>query len=217
MRRSLARMAAALAVTVASFATGTARAADPPIVLEPKYQPRHEFRLSLGYLPQDPFWKGFGPDVSYTWHRSRYFSWEILRVGYYVHYDSELRNKLRSEFDAIDDPYEKAQYMLTSHAQFTPFYGRYSFLNRRIVHQELYFTGGGGLIGWTKPEDGSNGGGFRPTLDVGLGFRWYTSQRSSFKIEVLEQLHMRSDGSLGDQFYLTIGGSFFLNRPRGIQ
>lgn len=212
--------AAALAAAV-SFSGGSAAAEESEaelrtkgVIQERKHQPHHEFRVSLGYLPQDPFYKAAGPDVAYTWHRSPYFSWEILRLGYFASVDSEIRQQLRAEFDAIDDPYEKASYMVTSHAQFTPFYGRYTVMNRGILYQETYFTGGGGMIGWTKPENGDSGGGLRPTVDGGLGFRWYASSRMSVKLELLEQFFMRSDGSIGDQFYLTFGASYTLGRKR---
>ena len=189
------------------------------VIQERKYDPLHEFRLSLGYLPQDPFWKAAGPDFGYVWHKSHAFAWEIVRVGFYASYDSELRQKLRDEFDAARDPYEKAQFYAASHARWTPFYGRYTFMNRSVVHQELYFTAGAGVIGWSKPEDSENGvgaGGVFPAFDAGFGFRWYTSQRFTVTLEVLEQAAMRSTGDVTDQFYVSLGLSFNLPRPRPI-
>ncbi len=187
------------------------------VIQERKFDPAHEFRLSLGYLPQDPFWKAAGPDFGYVWHKSHTFSWEIVRAGFYASYDSEIRNKLRSEFDAARDPYEKAQFYTSTHARWTPFYGRYTFMNRGVVHQELYFTAGAGVMGWTKPEDPDNGvgaGGVFPVFDGGFGFRWYTGRRFSFTLEVLEQAAMRSTGEVTDQFYVSFGASFNLPRAR---
>lgn len=211
----------ATALVAVALAGGVARAQsnadddDPASVMargaieQRRFDPKHEFRVSLGYLPQDPFWKGVGPDASYTWHTSEYVSWEVLRVAGYTTYDSEIRRTLRGQFDATKDPYEKPQFMVGSHVQWTPFYGRYTFMNRRVLHQETYLTLGGAMWSWQKPEDPAiNGGGIRPAGDFGLGFRWYASSRMSVKLELIEDFFMRSDGTVGDQFYMTFGGAF---------
>ena len=184
------------------------------VIQERLYQPRHEFRLGLGYLPQDPFWKGYGPELAYVWHVGDWVEWEVLRAAYFVHLDSEIRRQVAAEFDIAKDPYEKVGYMVFSHVRWAPFYGRYTVLNRGVTHQETFLSAGAGMIGWTEAEgpraDGVSPGegGFRPAFDVGLGFRFYTSRRTSLTIEVQDQFIMRYDGSLGSQFYLTIGGSF---------
>jgi outer membrane beta-barrel protein len=213
------RMAVAGLLAYAAIA-GSARAAEtddyaPPAVIQKRaYLPKHEFRLAFAYLPQDPFWKGVGPDLSYTWHPNEYWSWEVLRGAVFTTYDSDLRNKLRSQFDAKNDPYEKASYILASHVQFTPFYGRYSLLNRLVVHQESYATAGLSANGWSaaegQPANGASkpNGGLRPGFDFGIGFRWYTSHKTSVKLEALENFFMRENGTAGDQFWLTLGVSF---------
>lgn len=200
------------------FSTSAARASDaedfsPPAVIERRaYLPHHEFRVALAYLPQDPFYKAAGPDLAYTWHINEYVSWEVIRGAYFTTWRTDIRNALKREFDASKDPYEKASYIAASSVQFTPFYGRYSFMNRGVVHQETYVTAGLAANGWTKPEDGKSGGGVRPGFTGGLGFRWYTSRRTSLKLEVLENLFMRVDGSVGDQVWITVGGAFAIPR-----
>lgn len=186
----------------------------PPAIIEKRaYLPHHEFRLAMAYLPQDPFWKAYGPDFSYTWHPSEYWSWEVVRAAYFTTYNSSLRKKLASEFDKTQDPYEKASYLVASNLQLTPFYGRYTVMNRAVVHQETYLAAGVSADGWTKPQDPKvNGGGVRPGFDVGLGFRWYTSRKTSLKLEVLDNFFMRSDGSVGDQVWLTLGMAFSVPR-----
>lgn len=220
--RSLPKAAATLVPAAFALLAGVpAHATDaddyaPPAVVEQRlYAPHHEFRLAVAYLPQDPFWKAVGPDLSYTWHLNEYFSWEVVRGAVFTTYDSSLRNKLKSEFDKSQDPYEKASFIVASHVQITPFYGRYTVMNRGVVHQETYFTLGLAANGWTKPNDGkTNGGGVRPGFDGGLGFRWYLSRRASVKLEVLENLFMRSDGTAGDEVWLTLGASFATSRKR---
>lgn len=214
------------AVSAAIGISGTALAAEsvpgngddpyrPKTVIQERiHQPKHEFRLGLAYLPQDPFYKGYGPDLAYVWHPNEYLSWEVVRVAYFAHLDTEIRRQLAAEFDASKDPYEKVQFLLFSHAQFTPFYGRYTVMNRGVLHQETYFIAGAGLVGWAEAEaaradDTSGGsGGARPGADIGIGFRWYASKKLSLKLEVLDQFVMLSDGSLGTQFLISFTGSF---------
>ncbi len=213
--RSRARSAlVALAVAASTAASTRSSAADDGlagrVIQERRYRRGHELRASIAYLPQDPFYKAAGPDLSYIWHRTESFSWEAVRIGVFAPFDSKIRRQIRDEFDVDDDPYEKARFFVGSHARFAPLYGRFTVMNRGLLHQEAYLVGGLGLIGWTGPEDGSNGGGVRPAIDVGLGFRWYASRRWSVKAEVLENLMRRSGGGVQDHVYLTIGLGFAL-------
>lgn len=224
--RSPSGLSTALAAAALALLPGWALAADAApsstpdphrprtVIQERKYQPRHEVRVGLGYLPQDPFYKAYGPEIAYVRHLGDWVEWELLRVGYFVHLDSEIRRQIESEFDVAKDPYEKVDYAALSHLRWVPFYGRYTVLNRGVVHQETFLAAGAGLIGWGRAEgpraDGSSTGkgGARPAFDAGLGFRFYASKRLSFTIEVYDQLVMRHDGSLGSQFHLSVGGSW---------
>lgn len=218
MLRAGSTIAAALLLLPLVGGVAHAQDEDPyrpkTVIQERKYQPLHEFRVGIGYLPQDPFYKGYGPELAYVRHLGDWFEWEILRVGYFAHLDTEIRRQVAAEFDVDDDPYEKVQYLAFSHVRWAPFYGRYTALNRGVVHQETFLSAGAGVLGWTEAEgpraDGvePGGGGVRPGFDLGLGFRFYTSARTSLTIEVHDQWIMRSDGSIGQQFHLSIGGSF---------
>jgi outer membrane beta-barrel protein len=196
------------------------------VIQERIYRPHHEFRLGLGYLPQDPFYKAYGPELAYVWHIGDWLEWEIFRAAYFAYTETEIRRQVASEFDISKDPYEKVQYLAFSHVRWVPFYGRYTVLNRSVVHSETFLSGGAGMIGWKKAEgpraDGADPGegGTRPAFDVGLGFRFYTSRRTSLTIDVHDQFIMRYDGSLGTQFYITVGGSFAapqITRPASLQ
>lgn len=196
------------------------------VIQERKHRPHHEFRLGIGYLPQDPFYKAYGPDVAYVWHVGDWFEWEILRGSYFLYTETDIREQVAAEFDITKDPYEKVSYMGFSNVRWVPFYGRYTVLNRNVVHSETYLSAGVGMIGWKGAEgpraDGNTpgDGGTRPAANVGLGFRFYTSARTSLTIDVHDQFIMRYDGSLGTQFYLSIGGSFAApqrTRPASLQ
>lgn len=179
-----------------------------------KYHPGHEFRLATGYLPQDAFYKGTTFDFSYTYHFSDFFSWEALRGVYSYNKDTDLVRRLRDEFKVINDPYEKVQYLFSTHFQITPFYGKQTLMNRGVIHQELYFLGGFGGVGWVIHENGKadRPKNFRPAVDAGFGFRVYASKMVSFKLETYENFYQKEDGSFKDQVYVSLGIS--LSRSR---
>lgn len=179
-----------------------------------QYRPRHEFRLATGYLPQDAFYKGTTVDFSYTYHFSDAVSWEVMRGVYSWNHDTDLVRRLRDEFTVTNDPYEKVQYLLASHLQITPFYGKETLFNRHIIHQELYFLTGPAGVGWVIHENGhaDRPKNFRPAWDLGFGFRWYASRAVSFKLEALENFYEKEDSSYDNQVYVTLGISLSSSR-----
>lgn len=184
-------------------------------VIQPRaYHPGHEFRIASGYLPQDAFYKGTTADFSYTYHFSDAVSWEVFRGVYSWNHDTDLVRRLRDEFKVTNDPYEKVQYLISTHAQLTPFYGKQTLFNRGVVHQELYFLAGPGGVGWVIHENGraDRPKNFRPAFDLGFGFRWYASRFLSFKLEGIENFFQKEDGSIDEQVYVTLGVSMSSNR-----
>ena len=179
-----------------------------------RYHPGHEFRLAAGYLPQDAFYKGTTVDFSYTNHFNDFLSWEALRVVYSKNSDTDLTSRLKQEFNVVNDPYEKVQYLLSTHFQITPFYGKQTLMNRGIIHQELYFLGGPGGVGWVIHENGRSDRpiNFRPAFDVGFGFRVYASELVSFKLETYENLYQKENGGVKDQVYVSFGVSLSTGR-----
>ena len=184
------------------------------IIQKRKFTIGHEFRLAGGYLPMDAFYKGTTGDFGYSYHFNDFFSWEVMRGLYSYNKDTDLRARLSEEFDVENDPYEKTQYMIFTLFRFTPFYGKQVILNRVIVHQELYFIGGPGGVGWVLHENGRSDvpTAFRPAFNIGAGFRWYLSRMVSLRLEVMEDFYQKADNSVDDQVYVSFGIS--LSTPR---
>ncbi len=186
------------------------------VVQDRRFRPGHEFRLAAGWLPQNAFYKGTSFDFSYAYHFSDFVTWEVLRGAYSWNHTTDLSRRLRSEFDVDNDPYEKAQYLLSTHVQFAPFYGKQALLERWIVHHELYATTGIGGVGWALHENGKADRltSFRPAFDLGVGFRWYSSHLLSYRLEVIENLYFKEGGGIDDQVYVTLGVSLSTRRAR---
>lgn len=179
-----------------------------------KYQPGHEFKLATGFLPQDAYYKGTTIDFSYTYHFSDVFAVEALRGIYSWNHKTDLVRRLEEEFQVENDPFEKVQYLISSHVIVTPFYGKQTLFNRAVVHQELYFIGGVGGVGWVLQENGRSDRPteFRPAIDIGAGFRWYVSKMVSVRFEAYENLFQTKDGGIDDQVYVSFGLSLSTRR-----
>ena len=186
----------------------------PYVIQKRKYQIGHEFRLAMGYLPMDAFYKGTTFDFGYSHHFNDFFSWEIVRGLYSWNHDTDLRQRLNEEFDVDNDPYEKTQYMIFTNFRVTPFYGKQAIVNRFIVHQELYFFGGPGGVGWVLRQNGRSDvpTSFRPAVNVGAGFRWFVSRMVSVRLEAMENFYQKADGSVDDQIYVSFGLSLSTRR-----
>lgn len=228
--RALVFLLASLSLAAPAFGQSPPKEAIPEATPEPErpseveggstyvIQPRkfrigHEFRLATGYLPMDAFYKGTAFDFAYGYHFGDFFSME-LRGLYSWNHDTDMRQRLEEEFDVDNDPYEKTQYMIFTNFRVTPFYGKQVLLNRVIVHQELFFFGGPGGVGWAYHENGRSDvpSEFRPAVNVGAGFRWYLSRRLSVRLEAMENFYQKADGSVDDQIYVNAGLSISTKR-----
>ena len=222
MKHMNATLRALLVIGTLSF-PGFAMATEGPeeaeggtaYVVQPRrFRSGHEFRFATGYLPQDAFYKGTPAELSWSYHFSDLFSWEVIRGGYSWNHTTDLSSRLRDEFAVDNQPYQKAQYFLFSHARFSPLYGKTALFGRSLVHQEIYFVGGAGGIGWMHHENGraDTPVNFRPAVNVGMGFRWHLSDLVSLRLEALEDFYQKPNGQIDDQIYMTFGVSLSTKR-----
>ncbi|MEM1348915.1 MAG: outer membrane beta-barrel domain-containing protein [Myxococcota bacterium] len=143
------------------------------VVQNRKYDPTHEFTVSVGTLPLDAFKKGFTVSGAYTLHFSDKFAWEIVQGSYSFPFDAALNAELDA-FNLSPSPFEVVEYFVTSNAIFKPVYWKGSVLNDRLLYGELYLSAGGGYAWLTRSE--------RPVVDLGGGLRLFTSESLSFRV-----------------------------------
>src|SRR4051812_19314098 len=112
-------------------------------VQERVYRMNQELSLGIGTLPLDAFYKGFGPQVTYTFHFSDAFAWQIGRAMYSYAAPTSLRQQLERDFGVLPTAFETVQWMAGSDLVWSPIYGKTSFLNQSVLHFELYASIGG--------------------------------------------------------------------------
>jgi outer membrane beta-barrel protein len=145
------------------------------------YQMNHELTLGLGVMPADAFYKGYYAGLSYTYHFSDNFAWQVGRGGYSYNVKTSLRRQLERDFGvaptntAFED---EVQWMVGSDVLWSPFYGKTSILNSKVIHFEAFLLGGATVFKLNRD------GGFRPAANVGLGMRVFKSDTVSFRLDV---------------------------------
>jgi outer membrane beta-barrel protein len=145
------------------------------------YQMNHELMLGLGVLPADAFYKGYYAGLSYTYHFSDHFAWQVGRGGYSYNVKTSLRRQLERDFGvaptntAFED---EVEWMVGSDIMWSPFYGKTSVLNAKVLHFEAFLLGGATVFKLNRD------GGFRPAANVGLGLRVFRNDTISFRLDV---------------------------------
>ena len=145
------------------------------------YRMNHELTLGVGVLPADAFYKGYYGTVSYTFHFSDTFAWQVGRGAYSYNVKTGLRRQLERDFgvaptaSAFED---EVQYMVGSDVLWSPFYGKLAILNNKVIHMEAFLLGGATVFKLNRD------GGFRPGANVGLGMRVFRSNHLSFRLDV---------------------------------
>jgi outer membrane beta-barrel protein len=141
----------------------------------------HELSLGIGALPADAFYKGYFAGLGYTYHFTDHFAWQVGRGAYSYNVKTGLRSQLERDFgvaptsSAFED---EVQWMVGSDVMWSPFYGKTSILNTRVVHFEAFLLGGATVFKLNRA------GGFRPGANVGLGVRVFKSDTLSFRLDV---------------------------------
>src|SRR3954467_3288247 len=170
-------VAAALLPSVAlAQAEGLENPGRVAAVQERVYRMNQELSLGVGTLPLDAFYKGFGPQVTYTFHFSDSFAWQVGRAMYSYAAPTSLRQQLERDFGVLPTAFETVQWMAGSDLVWSPIYGKTSFLNQSVLHFEAYASIGGTLI-----KTNQN---FRPALDLGIGVRLFTSRFVSYRLDI---------------------------------
>jgi outer membrane beta-barrel protein len=149
-------------------------------IQERAFRMNHELTLGVGSLPLDAFYKGFYAQVSYTFHFTDNFAWQVGRGGYSYNLKTGLREQLEKDFGVIPTVFEEVQYMVGSDLLWKPFYGKAAVLNSRVIYFETHLLAGATVFKFTN--------GFKPALNLGLGFRVFQNKVISYRLDVTDNI-----------------------------
>ena len=161
-------------------------AADQPeavsAVQERAYRMQHEFDLSVGVLPLDPFSKGLFAQGSYTAHFSDFFAWQIARGAYSYTAKTELRNQLERDFGFLPPAFEEIQFFFGSDILLKPLYGKLTVMNKWDIHGELFVILGATLFKFLSTAIP------RPGINLGIGGRIFLNKILSLRIDITDNV-----------------------------
>ncbi|NMO19968.1 outer membrane beta-barrel domain-containing protein [Pyxidicoccus fallax] len=174
-------------------------------IQERRYRMHHELLLGVGVLPDDAFYKGLTGNVSYTYHFSDTFGWQVGRGTYSYNLQTSLRTQLERDFDVApvsSASEDQVQWMVGSDLVWSPLYGKTAFLNSTVLHFEAFLLGGGTVVKLNRS------GGFRPAANVGLGLRLFSSQAISFRFDVTNNVVFTGASRINNVLSVQLGTAF---------
>lgn len=186
-----------------------------PILLNRRYVKalRHEITLYGGIIPNDP-WFDYVP----LGLRYGFFFTEALGIeldgsftGEFLRLDSQLNDFFESEGQSTE--HLNIQ-VWRSHigVNFSPFYSKLSFLHHKLVHFDLFFFAGMGLVSLEgRSVDGSSlGEEIRPEGSLGAGFNLFLSRDFSLRVDVRQFLFESTEVGVEHPVEFSLGFSLFL-------
>ncbi len=143
----------------------------------------HEFQLGVGVLPLNAFYVGAAPQASYTYHFSDFWAWEIAGGAFSFNFGTGLKTDLFDRFGVEpvrggDDP---ITLLLTTNGVAKPLFGKLALFNSSITYSETFFAAG---VGGVKMERA----GWLPTIDLGIGFRFWSIGALSWRLDIRDYL-----------------------------
>ncbi len=151
------------------------------------YRLLHELDLWVGVLPLDAFYVGVYAQVSYVYHFSDRFAWQVGRGAYGLAARTTLRGELERVFGVQPTANDEVQFFVGSDVMWKPLYGKMAVLNRAVVHGEVHLLGGATLFRFSNS-------GFRPGLNVGIGGRLFVNRYVSFRFDLTHNLVIPTGG-----------------------
>lgn len=147
------------------------------------YRMAAEFDLAVGVLPLDAFTKQVYAQVSFVYHFTDYFAWQVGRAAYGYNWSTGLKNQLEKNYAVLPTTIDSVQFFLGSDLMFTPFYGKLAVLNRAVIYYEAYLMLGATVFKYTNA--------FRPALNIGGGIRIFQNKYVSYRLEVTDAIVLR--------------------------
>jgi len=152
------------------------------------YDLDHEISLGWALLPLDAYYKGYGVQIGYTIHFNEIWALELFRIGWSYNLDTKLKNKLIDQIPDVS-PSEFPAVVLWENTNllFKFFYGKQSFLNRTVIHFELFATAGGAFV-FRNPYplwDGDfHNANYEFGVNGGFGARFWLTPRWSLRVDL---------------------------------
>jgi outer membrane beta-barrel protein len=144
------------------------------------YRMAAEIDLAAGMLPLDAFNKTLYGQVSFVYHFTDYFAWEVGRGAYVYNIDTGLKADLERNYGVLPTAVDQVQFFVGSDLMFKPFFGKTAVLNKAVLYYEAYLMLGATVYKYTTA--------FRPAVNVGGGVRLFQNKYVSYRLEATDDI-----------------------------
>ncbi len=154
-----------------------------------KYFLKNGLTFHADFLPSDSITRGFNLGLSLTHNLNDFIAWEIANLNYTFSMDTNLSENLKKDFDkTLKHPlyFNFFKYYITTSLIYTPIYSKNLLFNKALVWSDINFLVGAG-VGKLSHS------GFKPIFNVGFYLRYFTSPKTSIKIDFREIIFKNSD------------------------
>ncbi len=165
------------------------------------YELNHEVSLGWAYLPLDPYYKGYGASLSYTIHFGHLMALELFRVGFSWNIDTSLKTKLIDQMPNISPTeFPAVVFFENTNLVFKLLYGKQTFLNRAVLHYEIFATAGAAFA-FRNPFNVSDldmdNARYDMGVNAGVGFRFWLNPTWSLRVDLRDTVFLVELGSSG--------------------
>ncbi len=150
-------------------------------VQERPYRLTHELNLAIGSLPLDAFSKSFFGQLSYIFHFTDTFAWQVGRGAYNYNVKTGLREQLEKNFNVQPTAIDEAQFFIGSDLIVSPLYGKFAIANRVVLHLETSVILGLSVFKYTV-------GGFAPAVNAGVALRLFQNKHVSYRLDISDNV-----------------------------
>lgn len=218
MRAAATWAGAALALALAPAAPARAELvfageAERVYTIEPRpHLFSHELSLGAGISPLNSFYVGVAPQLSYTYHFSDLWAWEVVSGFYSFNINTGLGGFLQSTGqEAAAGADTRLRSIVSTNGVFRPLYGKLAVFNRGIVNAQTYLTFG---VGMALSAVAGGRDDAAPAGNIGIGLMWWLSDAVATRLDVRDHyIVSRTQG--GSVLMVTWAATFNFNVVKG--
>ncbi len=152
---------------------------------------RWELAPFVGVIPNDAFVTHLPVGVRLVRHTSEHSALEVGASGT-IDLDTPLREHLLREDANLDATVRDRQRARLDLAWvYSPIYGKFAWLNRRVVYVDVSLVAGAGAV-FTEGEQIDGAAGIRPELLTGVGLRVFLGRKLSLRFDYRQLVYLRA-------------------------
>ena len=172
----------------------------------------HELTLTIGAIPNDPFYSYYPVGLRYTYWFSDDFGLE-LNGSYALRVNSELTDFLETLLTGstlVNIPQSLA-WMAGVDLIWAPIHGKLGIFASKISHFDIYFAIGADVIGTEKRTNAGETAQVDVGGNIGIGMRWFFTEAVALRFDYRQHFYPAEGDALFHPAELSLGVSFLLN------